>query len=185
MKVYIKNMVCVRCKLVVKAELEKHNYSDVTLMEEELAINENIAAERLEKLKVLMHDLGFELIDDNEHILIDKIKKSINELVFHSEEALKSNFSEYISSKLGYSYHYLSNLFSAVHGHSIEKYFIRQKIDRVKEILINEDLTFSEIAFKVHYSSTSHLSAQFKKETGLTLTEFRNVHRHRKKLIGK
>lgn len=185
MKVYIKNMVCVRCKLVVKAELEKHNFPGVTLVEEELTISDDITGERLEQLKTLMHDLGFELINDNEHILIEKIKKSINELVYNDEEPLKSNFSDYISSKLGYSYHYLSNLFSAVHGSSIEKYFIRQKIDRVKEILINEQLSFSEIAFKVHYSSTSHLSAQFKKETGLTLTEFRDVHCRTAKFIGK
>ena len=185
MKAYIKNMVCVRCKLVVKAELEKHNYTDVMLHEEELAISENIADERLEKLKTLMRDLGFELINDNEHILIEKIKKAINDLVYTNEDSLKSNFSDYISEKLGYSYHYLSNLFSAVHGNSIEKYFIHQKIDRVKEILINEDLSFSEVAFKAHYCSTSHLSAQFKKETGLTLTEFRNVHRRQKQIIGK
>jgi len=184
MKAYIKNMVCVRCKLVVKAELEKHNYSEVFLHEEELAISENIAEEKLEKLKLLMQDLGFELINDNESILIEKIKKAINELVYQSEGGLRTNFSDYISEKLGYSYHYLSNLFSAVHGNSIEKYFIHQKIDRVKEILINEDITFSEIAFKTHYSSTSHLSAQFKKETGLTLTEFRNIHRL-KQPIGK
>ena len=180
MKVYLKNMVCVRCKLVVQSELEKHNFHDVMVIEEEMTINDNIAPDRLDQLKVLLHNLGFELINDNENILIEKIKKSISELIYDTGDSLKINFSDYISSKLGYNYHYLSNLFSAVHGNSIEKYYIRQKIDRVKEIIINEDLSFGEVADKVHYSSTSHLSAQFKKETGLTLSQFKATHSKRK-----
>jgi len=180
MKVYLKNMVCVRCKLVVKSELEKHNFHDVILTEEELEISDDMSPDRLDKLKILLNDLGFELVNDNEHILVEKIKNSISDLVYNSGDLLKSNFSDYISSKLGYSYHYLSNLFSAIHGNSIEKYYIRQKIDRVKEIIINEDLSFSEVAYKVHYSCTSHLSAQFKKETGLTLSQFKKVHCKRK-----
>ncbi|MFZ4571123.1 MAG: helix-turn-helix domain-containing protein [Bacteroidales bacterium] len=173
-------MVCVRCKLVVQSELEKHNFNDVILKEEEIDFSDTMSTDRLNKLKVLLNELGFELVDDNEHVLVEKIKKSISDLVYNSGDLLKSNFSDYISTKLGYSYHYLSNLFSSIHGNSIEKYYIRQKIDRVKEIIINEDLSLSEVAFKVHYSSTSHLSAQFKKETGLTLTQFKKVHCNRK-----
>jgi YesN/AraC family two-component response regulator len=181
MRLYIKNMVCVRCKMVVKSELENLGFHHILIKDGEVEIGENVSSDKLDKLKLAVNKLGLELIDDRESILVEKIKNAISELVYNSEDGLKTTFSEYISSILGYSYHYLSNLFSAVHGNSIEKYFIHCKIDRVKEILIHEEISFSEIAFKMHYSSVAHLSSQFRKETGLTLSQFRRVNPKRNK----
>jgi AraC-like DNA-binding protein len=177
MKLYIKNMACIRCKTLVKSELEKNGFSLVVIKPGELEISGNIGEEKLNQLRMILQELGLEVIDDQETILMEKINHAITELVYDSEEKPKVNFSEYISSRLGYSYNYLSNLFSAIRGASIEKFFIQCKTDRVKEILIHEDITFTEIAFKMHYSSTAHLSTQFKKETGLTLTQFQQLHR--------
>jgi len=122
-----------------------------------------------------MQELGLEIIEDRDSIIIEKIKAEIIRLVSDFSEGLKVNLSDHLSSKLGFSYNYLSTIFSEVHGSSIERYYILRKTERVKEMLIHDKLTFSEIAFKLRYSSVAHLSSQFKKETGLTLTRFRQV----------
>ena len=174
MKLYIKNMACTRCKLVVKSELDRSGLKNIIFKDGEVEIDDDIDPAQLARIHKLIHDLGLELIDDREAILVEKINTIIADMVFNSSENGKTTISDYISSKLGYSYKYLSNLFSAVHGNSIEKTYISHKIDRVKEILIHEEISFSEIAFRLHYSSLAHLSGQFKKETGLSLKQFKH-----------
>lgn len=175
MKVYIKNLVCARCKLVVKNELEKLGIRPQTIIEGEIEIEEKLSPDRFRQIQFAFAELDLELINDRDSILIDKITNTLTDLVYSVHEPIHISLSEYLSSKLGYSYSHLSHLFSSVHGTSIEKAYIRKKIERVKEILLHEKLSFNEIAFKVNYSSIAHLSSQFKKETGLTLTQFRNL----------
>jgi AraC-like DNA-binding protein len=166
-------MSCSRCKKVVKSELDKNGFPGAMVRDGEVEFSDPLTDDRYDMLKKLFSELELELIDDRNSILIEKIRLAINDLIYNSEEGLKTNFSDFISSKLGYSYHYISTLFSSVHGRSIEKTIISCKIDRVKEILMHEDLTFSETAAKVNYSSVAHLASQFKKETGLTLSQFK------------
>ena len=175
MRLYIKNMACVRCSLVVKSELERLGFRYISVTPGEVEINETIPEERQYMLKDAIRTLGLELIEDKESIIIEQIKTAIIGMISDSEAFLKINFSEYISSKLGYSYHYLSTVFSTAYGSSIERFYISRRIERVKELLVHGKLSFSEIAYKVHYSSVAHLSSQFKKETGLTLSQFRAI----------
>jgi AraC-like DNA-binding protein len=175
MKLFIKNLVCVRCKKVVENELERIGISDFSIEEGETEIRDHITDDQLEGFKSSIKKLGLEVIDDKTTIIIEKIKNSITELVFHTEEKAKGTLSEYISKKIGYDYNYLSNLFSASCGSSIEKFYIKRKIDRVKELLTYSKNSLSEIAYKAHYSSVAHLSNQFKKETGLTPSHFKKL----------
>jgi AraC-like DNA-binding protein len=186
MKLYIKNMVCVRCSLVVRSELEKLGFEADSLAAGEIEIIGEIPEEKKVQFRLTMQQLGLEVIDDRDSILIEKIKAEIMRLVSETGNLLKVNLSYHISSALGYSYNYLSTLFSTVQGSSIERYYILRKTERVKEMLIHDNLTFSEIAFKLHYSSVPHLSSQFKKETGLTLTRFRElgqIERRQRKIL--
>jgi len=168
-------MVCIRCKMVVKDELTKLglHYTSVELGEAD--ITENISALQHEQFKVALLKSGLELIDDKKSELIQKIKNVIIELVHYSEEPLVINFSEYLSQKLQYDYTYLANLFSEVQGTTIEHFMIAHKIERVKELLVYDELNLTEIAYQMHYSSVAHLSAQFKKVTGLTPTHFKQI----------
>jgi AraC-like DNA-binding protein len=175
MKLYIKNMVCARCTIVVRSELEKLGLNYITMKTGEVEVQDDIPEEKQLQVRLAMNQLGLELIDDHDSIIIERIKTTIIHLISEEEEQLRTKISDYVSSKLGYSYHYLSSLFSAIHGSSIERYYITHKIERVKEMLIHERLSFSEIAFRMRYSSVAHLSGQFKKETGLTLTQFRQL----------
>lgn len=183
MKLYIKNMVCIRCKMVVKAELEKLGleYLSVDLGEANLAAN--ISEEQKKNLDVALKKSGLELLDDKKSMLVEKIKIIIIELVHYSEEQLKVNLSDYLSEKLNYDYTYLANLFSETQGTTIEKFLINHKIERVKELLVYDELNLKEIAFKIHYSSVAHLSSQFKRITGLTPSQFKQLkHRQRSAL---
>ncbi len=175
MKVFIKNMVCHRCILVVRNELEKLGHRAVNISLGEVELENEIDDDE----KSIIHDhlktFGFELIDDNRSRMIGQIKSVIIELVHHQNSELKANLSDILSEKLHQDYSYLSNLFSLVEGVTIEKYFIAQKIERVKELLVYDELSLSEIAFQLHYSSVGHLSNQFKKVTGLTPTHFKNI----------
>lgn len=175
MRVYIKNMVCVRCSLVVRTELEKLGFRFISVSPGELEISDEQVRDCRGQLRVALRNLGMELIEDRESIIIEQIKTAIITLVSDSEELIKVKLSDYLSSKLGYSYQYLSTIFSTVHGSSVERFYISQRIERVKEMLVHEKLSFSEIAYRAHFSSVAHLSAQFKKETGLTLTQFRRL----------
>ncbi len=181
MKLFIKNMVCIRCKMVVKAELDKLNIIHKDLVLGEVDLLNSISQEQLEVLDVGLKTYGLELITDNRAKIIEKIKNTIIELIHYSDEEVKVNFSAYLSEKLNYDYTYLSNLFSEVHGTTIEHFIIHQKIERVKELLVYNEINLSEIAWKLHYSSVQHLSTQFKQVTGLTPTFFKNLSIQRRK----
>ncbi len=183
MKIYIKNMVCNRCKTAVKEVLEENGIEPVSVDLGEVEINQEPTGETLSKISDELKHLGFEVIDDKKSRIIEKIKNIIVKLVHYSEEDKPFNLSTYISSELHYEYNYLSTLFSEVEGTTIEKYFIAQKIERVKELIVYNELTLSEIAYKMGYSSVAHLSSQFKKVTGFTPTHFRNIKENKRKSL--
>jgi AraC-like DNA-binding protein len=176
-------MVCIRCKMVVKDELTKLglNYSSVELGEAELL--ERISPDQLEQIRAALLKSGLELMDDKKSVLIQRIKTIIIELVHYSEEPLAINLSAYLSEKIQHDYTYLANLFSEVQGTTIEKFFISHKIERVKELLVYDELTLTEIAFKMHYSSVAHLCTQFKKVTGLTPSHFKSLKDKRRSML--
>ncbi len=176
-------MVCIRCKIVVKDELDKLGlkYRTVELGEAELV--ENITPEMREKIRTALLRSGLELMDDKKSVLIQKIKNVIIELVHYSEEPLTINFSVYLSEKLHHDYTYLANLFSEVQGTTIEQFIIAHKIERVKELLVYNELNLTEIAYLMHYSGVAHLSAQFKKVTGLTPTHFKKLKELRRNML--
>ena len=179
MKIYIKNMVCIRCKMVVKSELEKLGVQKVRIELGEAEIFEDISTEQLDQLNINLKKVELELMDDKKSILVEKIKMIIIELVHYTDEQIKVNLSDYLSEKLNYNYTYLANLFSEVKGTTIEKFYLYHKIERVKELLVYNELNLSEIAYKLNYSSVAHLSNQFKKITGLTPSHFKNLKQKR------
>ena len=176
-------MVCIRCKMVVKEELIKLGIRFMSVELGEVEVEENISVEQHEQIKTALLRSGLELMDDKKSILIQKIKNVIIELVHFSEEPLTVNFSEYLSQKLNYDYTYLANLFSEVQGTTIEKFLIAHKIERVKELLVYNELNLTEIAYWMHYSSVAHLSAQFKKITGLTPSHFKQLKNKRRSML--
>jgi AraC-like DNA-binding protein len=168
-------MVSMRCKMVVKAELKKLGLHFIVVDLGEIEIMENISLEMRDMLKVALHKSGLELMDDKRSILIEKIINIIIEMVHYSEEMPAVNYSTYISEKLNYDYTYLSNIFSEVKGITIQQFIIIHKIERVKELLLYEELNLTEISYKLNYSSVAHLSNQFKKITGLSPSHFKKV----------
>jgi len=170
--------------MVVKSELEKLglHYSAVELGEVE--IHEQISKDQTEKLGIALKATGLELMDDTKQILIEKIQTLIIELIHISEEQIKTNLSDYLSQKLNHNYTYLSNLFSELKGSTIEQFYLANKIEKVKELLVYDELTLTEIAWKLHYSSVSHLSNQFKKMTGLTPSAYKNLKQNRRMALG-
>jgi len=166
-------MVCIRCKMVVKDEITKLGLHYITVELGEADIIEDISALQRHQFKTALLKSGLELIDDKKSELIQKIKNVIIELVHYSEEPLSINFSQYLSKQLQHDYTYLANLFSEVQGTTIEHFMIAHKIERVKELLVYNELNLTEIAYQMHYSGVAHLSAQFKKVTGLTPTHFK------------
>lgn len=183
MKLYIKNMVCIRCKMVVKEELAKLGLHVTTIELGEAEILETITAGQHDEFKLALLKSGLELMDDKKSVLIQKIKNVIVELVHYTEEPLNINFSDYLSQKLDYDYTYLANLFSEVQGITIEKFIISHKIERVKELLVYNELNLTEIAYLMHYSSVAHLSTQFKKVTGLTPSHFKQLREKRRSML--
>lgn len=181
MKLYIKYMVSLRCKMMVKEELKKldilHAIVDLGMVE----ILEDITQEQRLLLKKNLLKSGLELMDDKKSILIEKIKNVIIEIIHYTDEPPEVNYSDYISEKLGYDYTYLANIFSEVKGITIQQFIIIHKIERVKELLIYDELNLTEISYKLHYSSVAHLSNQFKKVTGLTPTFYKQLKHKRKK----
>lgn len=174
-------MVCNRCIAAVKSELDKlgAEYIDVLLgevrLKKELQENKRISlVDNLEKL-------GFSIIDNKRERTIEKIKTLIIELIYNNNNNIKTNLSEYISDKLNHDYNYISNLFSEMEGITIEKYFIAQKIERVKELLVYDELSLSEISFQLNYSSVAHLSSQFKKVTGFTPSDYKKTNINKRK----
>ena len=168
-------MVCIRCKMVVKDELKKLGLHYTTVDLGEVEITDDISVEQHDRFKAALLRSGLELMDDKKSVLIQKIKNVIVELVHYSEEPLAINFSDHLSQKLNHNYTYLANLFSEVQGTTIEQFIIAHKIERVKELLVYNELNLTEIAYLMHYSSVAHLSAQFKKVTGLTPSHFKQL----------
>ena len=174
-------MVSIRCKMVVRAELEKLHI-DFTLIElGEVTINGDFPDEQRAQLKTALQKSGFELMDDKKSMLIEKIKNVIVEMVHYADELPKTNFSDYISGKLNHDYTYISNLFTEVEGTTIEHYIIAHKIEKVKELLVYDELTLTEISYRLNYSSVAHLSNQFKKVTGLTPSHFKKI-KHKRRI---
>ena len=177
-------MVCIRCQLVVKTELENLglHYNDVKIGEADLT--ENITNEQLAKLDIALRKAGLLLMDNKKSILVERVKSIIIELVHYNDEQIKVNLSDYLSEKLNYDYTYLANLFSEVKGITIEKFYLNHKIEKVKELIVYDELNLTEIAYKMHYSSIAHLSNQFKKITGLTPSQFKNqAHKNTNTLV--
>lgn len=176
-------MVSIRCKMIVKSELVKLglHYRVVDLGEVE--IRENITADQRELLKSSLLKAGLDLMDDKKSILIEKIKNVIIEMVHYSDEPPKTNFSSYISEKLNLDYTYLANLFSEVTGTTIEHFIIAHKIERVKELLVYDELNLTQISYMLNYSSVAHLSNQFRKVTGLTPTFFKQLKHKRRNTL--
>jgi YesN/AraC family two-component response regulator len=168
MKLYIKNMVCIRCIMVVKEELTRLGIEYEKVELGEVHIVNPVSNQLREQLADSLMKFGLELIDDKKHVLVQRIKNVIVEMVHYAEAPLHVNFSVYLSERLNHDYTYMANLFSEVQGTTIEKFIIAHKIERVKELLLYNELNLTEIAYRMHYSSVAHLSAQFKKVTGLT-----------------
>jgi AraC-like DNA-binding protein len=175
-------MVSLRCKMMVQSELEKLRLKHHIVELGEVEIIGNLSAKKYEQLKAALHKSGLELIDDKKSILIERIKNVIIEMVHYSDELPKTNFSEYLSEKLQQDYTSMSNIFSQTKGITIEQYIMLHKIEKVKELIIYDELNLSEIAWKLHYSSVAHLSNQFKKITGLTPTFFKSL-KHKKRVL--
>lgn len=179
MKIYIKNMVCDRCCLVVANILDSLglNYVSIDLGEVDFVdhYGEYLSSDVLDSLSKKLEDLGFTILNDNKSKVIEDIKLSCLEYIGEVESLEKKNLSVYLSNAIRLEYNYLSQLFSAVEGITIEQYFIRLRVEKVKELLLYDELTLGEIAFQLSYSSPAHLSAQFKKITGLTASYFRSL----------
>lgn len=183
MKLYIKNMVCDRCKMAVKQELDKNKIAYQNLELGEVELTEKLPDKRLIQFSESISALGFELIEDRKARTISKIKSSIIELIRNSSDLHKIKLSTHISDQLNKDYDSISSLFSEVEGVTLEKYFIEQKIERVKELLVYDELTLSQIASELGYSSINHLSSQFKKVTGLTPTHFKKIGAQKRKSL--
>lgn len=168
-------MVCGRCKMVVKTEFEKLGLQTVSVELGEVELQNTITENQKKELLNHLHTLGFDLIDDKKSKIIEKIKTLIIDLVHHNNSELKTNLSDYLAENLNQDYNSLSNLFSEVENTTIEKYFISQKIEKVKELIIYNELSLSEIADILNYSNVAHLSNQFKKVTGFTPTYFKQL----------
>jgi YesN/AraC family two-component response regulator len=176
-------MVCIRCKMVVKSELQKLGMQYVAVDLGEADIQDNISPGQLDQLDKALRKSGLELMDNKKSMLVEKIKMVIIELVHYTDDQIKVNLSDYLAKKLNHNYTYLSNLFTEVKGTTIEKFYLAHKIEKVKELLVYDELNLTEIAFKLHYSSVAHLSNQFKKITGLTPSHFKLLKHKRRSTL--
>jgi len=183
MKLFIKYMVSNRCKMAVKEELKKLGLHFIVVDLGEVEIMETITLDQRAKLKESLLNSGLELMDDKKAVLIERIKNTVIEMVHHSDEMIKTNFSDYLSEKLDHDYTYLANLFSEVQGTTIEHFIINHKIERIKELILYDELNITEIAWKMNYSSVAHLSNQFKKVTGLSPSHFKQLKDRRRNQI--
>nr|NQU90285.1 helix-turn-helix transcriptional regulator [Bacteroidota bacterium] len=173
--IYIKNMVCNRCILVVSEIFSDVGIANARVEMGKVIIDTPIDQEKHENLEIRLNKVGFEIINDSKSRLIEQIRKITIEFVYHHPEQIKVNFSDYLSDKLLLDYNYLSSLYSSVEGTTIEKHMINLKIERVKELLVYDEKTLSEIAFDMGYSSVAHLSGQFKRITGFTPSYFKKL----------
>ena len=175
MKLYIKYMVSIRCKMMVKEALKKMGLHFIVVDLGEVEIMENLSVEQRLELKSTLLKGGLELMDDKKAMLIERIKNVIVEMVHYADEFIKVNFSDYLSEKLNYDYTYMANLFSEVQGTTIEQFIISHKVERIKELIIYGEWNITEIAHRMNYSSVAHLSSQFKKVTGLSPSHFKQL----------
>ncbi len=182
MKLYIKYMVSIRCKMVVKAALDQLGLHYGTIELGEVEVREALTPEQLDQIGAAILKSGLELLDDKKAVLIEKIKNIIVEMIHYSDEKPTVNFSEFLSEKLGNNYTYLANLFSISCGTTIEHFIIAHKMEKVKELLLYDELNLTEISYKLNYSSVAHLSNQFKRVTGLTPTFFKQMKQFRKRI---
>lgn len=178
-KLFIKYMVSLRCKLMVKEELKKLNIKYVVVDLGVVEILEDISPDQRETLRINLLKSGLELLDDNRSIMIEKIQNTVVEMIHYSNELPKINFSVHISEKLGYDYTYLSNMFAEVKGITLQNFIIMHKIEKVKELLLYNELNLTEISYLLQYSSVAHLSNQFKKITGLTPSFYKQMKKKR------
>jgi AraC-like DNA-binding protein len=176
-------MVSIRCKLLLKAELEKLGLHHRTIELGEVDLLEDITQAQREQLNRSLKKAGLELMDDRKAMIVEKIKRVIIEMIHYADEPPLTKYSVFLSEKLNYDYTYLANLFSEVRGITIEQFIILHKIERVKELLVYDDLNLTEIAEKLHYSSVGHLSNQFKKTTGLTPSHFKKLKERRRRTL--
>jgi YesN/AraC family two-component response regulator len=183
MKIHIKYMVSNRCKMVVRMALKELDVHFVMLELGEVEIMERLTGDQRDWLKLTLEDAGLELIDDKRSILIERIKSTIIDMVHYPEQIVKVNVSNYLSEKLNHDYTYLANIFSQVQGISIEQFIILHKVEKIKEFLMYGELNIAEISYKMNYSSSAHLSSQFKKVTGFTPTQFKQLKDKRRQLI--
>lgn len=174
-------MVSLRCKMVVYQELERLNIRNAVVDLGLVEIPDDISSEKRQILKENLLKTGLELLDDKKSILIEKIKNVVTEMIHYSEILPKENFSDYISEKLGYDYTYLANTFSEVKGVTLQHFIIINKVERVKELLLYDELNLTEISYKLNYSSVAHLSNQFKKITGLSPSFYKQLKKKRLK----
>ena len=180
MKLYIKYMVSLRCKMVVQDALDSLNIKYLSIELGLVETPEKTSEEQRQQLSEILAKSGLKLLDDKKSILIEKIKNVIIEMVHYADELPKQNFSDYISEKLGYDYTYLANTFSEVKGITIQHYIINHKIEKAKALLLYDELNLTEIAYKLNYSSVAHLSNQFKKVTGLSPSFYKQLGQKRK-----
>ncbi len=175
MKIYIKYMVSNRCKMIVKEELKRLGLHFIMVELGVADIMEDLTSDQMQSLSAALLESGLEVMEDKKAILIEKIKNVIIEMVHHTDEMPNVNFSHFIAEKLNYDYTYLSNMFSEVQGTTIEQFIILHKIERIKELIIYDELNMTEISYKMNYSSVAHLSTQFKKVTGLSPSHFKQL----------
>lgn len=175
MKLFIKYMVSMRCKMLVKEELKSLGLSFIFIRFGEVEILGDISKEQIDILKAKLKESGLELLDDRKSILIEKIKIIVIEMIHYAKELPRMNYSAYISEKAGYDYTYLSNVFSEVKGITLQQYIIKHRIEKAKELIIYDELNLTEISYRLQYSSVAHLSNQFKKVTGLTPSSFKHL----------
>jgi AraC-like DNA-binding protein len=172
-------MVSLRCKMVVHQELERLGIKNAIVDLGTVELLEDISAELRQILKENLLKTGLEILDDKKSILIEKIKNVVIEMIHYSDELPKENFSDYVSEKLGYDYTYLANTFSEVKGMTLQHFIIINKVEKVKELLLYDELNLTEISYKLNYSSVAHLSNQFKKITGLSPSFYKQLKQKR------
>ena len=178
-------MVCNRCILVVQNELDKLGIEATNIKLGEITLKKDLTTKEREELENVLDPLGFQVIDDKKSRMIEKIKNVIIDLVHHQDNDAKTNLSDVLSDALHHDYNYLSNLFSDIEGTTIEKYFIAQKVEKIKELLVYDELSLSEIADRMNFSSVAYLSNQFKKVTGLTPSHFKQIREDKRKPLDK
>lgn len=183
MKLFIKNMVCARCKMVVREALGNLGINAVSIELGEVLLDGELENHQRQSIRASLQKFGFDLLDNKKSVAIEKVKNLIVDLVQNKNNHLEIKLSNYLSRELNHEYSYISNLFTEVEGTTIEQYFISQKIEKVKELLVYDELSISEMAYQLNYSSVSHLSKQFKKVTGFTPSHYKQLKDKKRNLL--